>query len=104
MLDEPTTGLHLSDVAKLVSVLGRLVERGDTLVVIEHHPQVMAGADFLIELGPGGGEAGGKLVAAAAPRTVARGKTPTASVQRDAFAEVERPKRSKASASREASS
>jgi excinuclease ABC subunit A len=104
VLDEPTTGLHLSDVAKLVTVLGRLVERGDTLVVIEHHPQVMAGADFLIELGPGGGEAGGKIVAAAAPRNVARGKTPTASVLRDAFAEVERPKLARASASREASS
>jgi excinuclease ABC subunit A len=104
VLDEPTTGLHLSDVAKLVTVLGRLVERGDTLVVIEHHPQVMAGADFLIELRPGGGEAGGKIVAAAAPRAVARGKTPTAPVLRDAFAEVERPKRTRASASREASS
>ncbi|HVJ20277.1 MAG TPA: excinuclease ABC subunit UvrA [Polyangiaceae bacterium] len=85
VLDEPTTGLHLSDVARLIDVLGRLVERGDTLVVIEHHPQVMAGADWLVELGPEGGEAGGNIVAAAPPRDVARGKTPTAPVLREVF-------------------
>ena len=84
------------EASRTKGLVGRLVERGDTLVVIEHHPQVMAGADFLIELGPGGGGAGGKIVAAAAPRSVARGKTPTASVLRDAFAEVERPKRARA--------
>ncbi|MES1185105.1 MAG: excinuclease ABC subunit A, partial [Myxococcales bacterium] len=85
VLDEPTTGLHMADVAKLMSVLSRLVERGDTLVVIEHHPEVMAGADFLLELGPEGGERGGSVVAAAAPRTVARSKTATAKVLRALF-------------------
>jgi len=82
VLDEPTTGLHIADVAKLMSVLGRLVERGDTLVVIEHHPQVIAGADYLVELGPEGGAQGGKIVAAGSPAKVAKGKTATASVVR----------------------
>jgi len=77
VLDEPTTGLHVADVEKLVHVLGRLVERGDTLIVIEHHPQVMAGADWLIELGPDGGDAGGRIVAAGPPREVAKKKTAT---------------------------
>jgi excinuclease ABC subunit A len=80
VLDEPTTGLHVADVEKLVHVLGRLVERGDTLVVIEHHPQVMAGADWLIELGPDGGDAGGRIVAAGPPREVAKKKTATGGV------------------------
>ena len=82
VLDEPTTGLHIADVTKLMSVLGRLVERGDTLVVIEHHPQVIAGADYLVELGPEGGARGGKIVAAGSPAKVAKGKTATASVVR----------------------
>ena len=87
VLDEPTTGLHLADVSRLMSVLSRLVERGDTLVVIEHHPEVLAGADYLIELGPEAGERGGKLVASAPPRTAARLKTPTATVLREVFAQ-----------------
>jgi excinuclease ABC subunit A len=82
VLDEPTTGLHIADVAKLMNVLGRLVERGDTLVVIEHHPQVIAGADYLVELGPEGGSQGGKIVAAGTPAKVAKGKTATALVVR----------------------
>ena len=82
VLDEPTTGLHISDVAKLMTVLGRLVERGDTLIVIEHHPQVIAGADYLVELGPEGGAQGGKIVAAGSPAKVAKGKTATAAVVR----------------------
>jgi excinuclease ABC subunit A len=80
VLDEPTTGLHVADVEKLVHVLGRLVERGDTLIVIEHHPQVMAGADWLIELGPDGGDAGGRIVASGPPREVAKKKTATGGV------------------------
>lgn len=86
VLDEPTTGLHIADVAKLMSVLGRLVERGDTLVVIEHHPQVIAGADYLVELGPEGGTRGGKIVAAGSPAKVAKGKTATAAVVRELLA------------------
>ena len=85
VLDEPTTGLHLADVSKLMSVLGRLVERGDTLVVIEHHPVVIAGADWVIELGPAGGERGGKVIASGTPRSVARRKTATGCVLRDVF-------------------
>jgi excinuclease ABC subunit A len=63
VLDEPTTGLHLGDVERLLSVLSRLVERGDTLVIIEHHPQVIAAADYVVELGPEAGEQGGHVVA-----------------------------------------
>ncbi len=91
VLDEPTTGLHLADVSRLMEVLGRLVERGDTLVVIEHHPLVIAGADHVIELGPGGGERGGKVVAAGSARSVAKKKTATAKVLREVFAEVDGP-------------
>jgi excinuclease ABC subunit A len=88
VLDEPTTGLHLADVSKLVSVLGRLVERGDTLVVIEHHPIVMAGADHIIELGPDGGDRGGRIVAEGPPRAVARKKTATGVVLAELFGRV----------------
>ncbi|MEZ4231413.1 MAG: excinuclease ABC subunit UvrA [Polyangiaceae bacterium] len=80
VLDEPTTGLHLSDVGRLVHVLGRLVERGDTLVVIEHHPQVIASADWVVELGPEGGEAGGRIVAEGTPSDLRRVKTATGRV------------------------
>jgi excinuclease ABC subunit A len=85
VLDEPTTGLHLADVTRLMSVLSRLVERGDTLVVIEHHPEVLAGADYLVELGPEGGERGGHVIAQGPPRATARSKTPTAQVLRQLF-------------------
>ncbi|MBX3130301.1 MAG: excinuclease ABC subunit UvrA [Polyangiaceae bacterium] len=77
VLDEPTTGLHVADVQKLVTVLDRLVERGDTLVVIEHHPEVIAGADWVIELGPEGGDGGGRVVAQGPPGVVAKRKTAT---------------------------
>ena len=80
MLDEPTTGLHLSDVARLMNVLDRLVARGDTLVIIEHHPWVIAGADYVVELGPTGGEGGGHKVAEGTPAELARGRTPTGRV------------------------
>ena len=80
VLDEPTTGLHLSDVDRLLQVMNRLVERGDTLVVIEHHPDVMRAADHLIELGPEGGPLGGKIVYSGAPDGLKKKKTPTAQV------------------------
>jgi excinuclease ABC subunit A len=71
VLDEPTTGLHRSDVQRLLGFLNRFVERGDTVVVIEHHPDVMLAADYLIDLGPEGGAAGGTLVASGTPYAVA---------------------------------
>jgi excinuclease ABC subunit A len=80
VLDEPTTGLHVGDVRKLVRFLHRLVDRGDTLVVIEHHPAVMAASDWLVELGPEGGEAGGRIVAEGTPEAVAKKKTATGRV------------------------
>ncbi|MFL5321388.1 MAG: excinuclease ABC subunit A, partial [Myxococcaceae bacterium] len=83
VLDEPTTGLHVGDVSKLISFMHRLVDRGDTLVVIEHHPAVMAAADWLVELGPEGGEQGGRIVAEGPPALVARKKTATAGVLRE---------------------
>lgn len=87
VLDEPTTGLHLADVAELVAVLGRLVERGDTLVVIEHHPLVIGGADWVVELGPEGGERGGRIVAEGPPAAVALAATATGRVLREVLAE-----------------
>ncbi len=77
VLDEPTTGLHLSDVARLIRVLDRLVERGDTLVVVEHHPDVIANADWVVELGPEAGEAGGRVVFEGDPKALAKRKTAT---------------------------
>ncbi|MDP3279227.1 MAG: excinuclease ABC subunit UvrA [Deltaproteobacteria bacterium] len=80
LLDEPTTGLHASDVEKLISVLQKLVDRGDSVLVVEHHPAVLATADWLIELGPDGGKRGGQLVAQGPPSLVARKKTATGRV------------------------
>jgi len=77
VLDEPTTGLHLSDVGRLVKVLDRLVERGDTLVIVEHHPDVIANADWVIELGPEAGEAGGRIVFEGEPAQLRKQKTAT---------------------------
>ena len=71
VLDEPTVGLHMADVEKLIRVLHRLVDAGNTVVVIEHNLDVMAEADWIIDLGPEGGDAGGRIVAQGAPETVA---------------------------------
>ncbi|NUO54508.1 MAG: excinuclease ABC subunit A, partial [Polyangiaceae bacterium] len=91
VLDEPTTGLHWSDVAKLIGVLDQLVRRGDTVVVIEHHPGVVAAADWVIELGPEGGNAGGRIVAEGTPSAVARRATATGRVLAELLSS-ERPK------------
>jgi excinuclease ABC subunit A len=94
VLDEPTTGLHMNDVRKLLDVLQRLVARGDTLVVIEHHPDVIASADHVIELGPEGGNAGGIVVAEGTPDDIARAKTATGRVLRDMGLDVSKRRRS----------
>jgi excinuclease ABC subunit A len=85
VLDEPTTGLHLSDVDRLVTVMQKLVDRGDSLVVIEHHPTVLAAADWVLELGPGGGREGGRVVAEGAPAELVRQATATGEVLREAL-------------------
>ena len=72
LLDEPTTGLHFADVKKLIEVLQKLVERGNTVVVIEHNLDVIKTADWIIDLGPEGGEKGGRLVAAGTPEAITR--------------------------------
>jgi len=72
ILDEPTTGLHFDDVRRLLGVLTRLVEGGNTVVVIEHNLDVVKSADWLIDLGPEGGDAGGRVVAEGTPEQVAK--------------------------------
>ncbi len=72
ILDEPTTGLHFIDIERLLHVLNRLVEMGNTVVVIEHDMDVIKSADHVIDLGPEGGKKGGKLIAAGTPEQVAR--------------------------------
>jgi excinuclease ABC subunit A len=74
ILDEPTTGLHFHDVAKLLEVLHELVETGNTVVVIEHNLEVIKTADWIIDLGPEGGDGGGEIVAAGAPEDIVREK------------------------------
>ena len=71
VLDEPTVGLHMADVEKLLGVLHRLVDAGHSLVLIEHNLDVMAEADWIIDLGPEAGDAGGRIVAAGPPAAIA---------------------------------
>jgi excinuclease ABC subunit A len=75
LLEEPTIGLHLCDVQKLLEVLHRLVDEGATVVVIEHHLDLIAEADYVVDIGPEAGDAGGELVACGTPEEVATSKS-----------------------------
>ncbi len=78
LLDEPTTGLHLADVDRLIECLRKVTMRGHSLYVIEHHPSVLGQSDWIVELGPGAGKMGGRIVAQGSPRSFLSLKTPTA--------------------------
>ena len=73
-MDEPTTGLHFADIQKLLHVIQRLVEAGNTVVVVEHNMDVIKTADYIVDLGPEGGAGGGRIVASGTPERVARSK------------------------------
>jgi excinuclease ABC subunit A len=72
ILDEPTTGLHFADIHNLLNVLNRLVDLGNTVVVIEHNMDVIKHADYIVDLGPEGGEAGGEVVAQGRPEEIVK--------------------------------
>ena len=75
MLDEPTVGLHMADVEKLIRVLHRLVDSGNTVLVVEHNLDIIAEADWVVDLGPEGGAGGGRIVCQGAPESIRKGHT-----------------------------
>ncbi len=98
ILDEPTTGLHTDDVRTLIKVLDRLVDAGHTVIVIEHHLDVIKRADWVIDLGPEGGDAGGRVVAEGTPEDVASTDTHTARYLRSVLESPDRPETNPVSA------
>lgn len=87
ILDEPTTGLHFDDIRVLLNVLNRLVDKGNTVLVIEHNLDVICAADYVIDMGPGGGRNGGHIVATGTPAQIAKTDSPTSSFIREALEE-----------------
>ncbi|MCM1406432.1 MAG: excinuclease ABC subunit UvrA, partial [[Clostridium] fimetarium] len=83
VLDEPTTGLHFEDIKVLLSVLNRLVDKGNTVLVIEHNLDVVKSADYIVDMGPDGGRNGGRIIATGTPEEVARTDSPTAPFLRE---------------------
>ena len=83
ILDEPSAGLHFEDIQKLMLILHRLVDQGHSVLVIEHHLDLLRQADWLIELGPGGGPQGGQLLFEGTAAQLAKAATPTGKVLRD---------------------
>jgi excinuclease ABC subunit A len=83
ILDEPTVGQHPEDVQRLVGVLHRLVDKGGSVLAVEHHPHLLAACDWLMELGPAGGPQGGRLVGQGTPEELAQMDTPTAPYLRE---------------------
>lgn len=78
ILDEPTTGLHFEDIKTLLGILNKLVDRGNTVLVIEHNTDVLRSADYIIDMGPDGGQGGGRIMAEGTPEKIAKGNSPTA--------------------------
>ena len=78
ILDEPTTGLHFEDIKTLLGILNKLVDRSNTVLVIEHNPDVLRSADYIIDMGPDGGQGGGRIMAEGTPEEIAKGNSPTA--------------------------
>ena len=96
ILDEPTTGLHFEDVRKLIEVLQALVDQGNTVIVIEHNLEVIKTADFIVDLGPGGGHKGGRIVAAGTPEDVAENPESYTGTYLAKYLPPKKPKRKKA--------
>lgn len=83
ILDEPTTGLHFDDIRVLLNILNKLVDKGNTVLVIEHNLDVICAADYIIDMGPGGGKNGGHIIATGSPKQLAKTSSPTASFIRE---------------------
>lgn len=86
ILDEPTTGLHFEDIRVLLNVIDKLVDKGNTMVVIEHNLDMIKCADHIIDLGPGGGREGGRIMAEGTPETIVKVDTPTTEYLREELA------------------